>query len=227
MAERQAALSAARSRLVAEFNAAESALAQHSALFEAEFSAARPWLVERRDELRRLRFELAAAVALVAVKRGELGSAKRALRECEDEALKQLVLLPLFPELVALIFQLLPVDSRLRCREVCRSWCAFLADPRLWRVCNLSAASGVVAERTPALLYAAAERAQGALEELDVTGWRGLFAVEVVEDEEEEEEEDKLDTLLPVLHSNAGSLRVLRAWDCFTPLEWRLSTPDI
>ena len=199
MSERRAALVVARDRLAAEVDAAES-----------EFAAARRQLAYKGDALE--------------AKQGELAAAKRALRECEDEALKQLVLSPLFPELVALIFQLVPVDSRLRCREVCRSWCAFLADPRLWRVCNLSAASGVVAERTPALLYAAAERAQGALEELDVTGWRGLFAVEVVE---EEEEEDKLDTLLPVLHSNAGSLRVLRAWDCFTPLEWRLSTPDI
>jgi len=87
----------------------------------------------------------------------------------------------LLPEVVRLVFLLLPVDARLRCREVCRGWRDFLEDPHLWRVCDLSALSGVAAECTPALLRAATERAQGTLQELDVSGgavvgWLGVLA---------------------------------------------------
>ena len=146
-------------------------------------------------------------------------------RACETEALKQLVLAPLPTELVRLVFLLLPADSRLRCREVCRGWCAFLADASLWRVCDLSALSGVAAERTPALLRAATERAQGTLEVLDVTGWYGLL------EEEDEDDETKcicLTVLLPILHSNAESLVTLRTQDCFSHGDFRyLITADI
>jgi len=45
------------------------------------------------------------------------------------------------------------VDSRLRSREVCRGWRAFLADARHWQVLDLSLSSGV-ARRTLALLRA-------------------------------------------------------------------------
>jgi len=146
----------------------------------------------------------AAAAALVEAKRGQLAAAQRVLREGEDEALKQLVLAPLFPELASLVFALLPVDSRLRCREVCRGWRAFLADVRFWQVCDLSATSGV-ARRSPALLRAASERARGTLRELDVSCWyRGPVGegVETLDDEQ----------LLSVLRSNAASLLALRVW---------------
>ena len=165
-----------------------------------------------------------AAQQRLAAKRGELAAARRAERACEDETLKQLVLAPLPTELVRLVFLLLPADARLRCREVCRGWCAFLSDASLWRVCDLSARSGVVAERTPALLQAATERAQGTLEVLDVTGWYGLL--------EEEDEDDEncicLTVLLPVLHTNAESLVTLRTQDCFDHDLYRyLTTADI
>jgi len=156
-----------------------------------------------------LQAQLAAATALVAAKRGQLTAARRALREREDEALKQLVLAPLFPELASLVFALLPVDSRLRCREVCRGWRAFLADARHWQVLDLSLSSGV-ARRTLALLRAASERAQGTLRELDVSGWFHLVAAWG-------EEALRSEQLLPVLCANAASLLELRAWrpvDC-------------
>jgi len=151
-----------------------------------------------------LQAHLAAAAVLVEDKRGQLSAAQRALREREDEALKQLVLAPLFPELASLVFAQLPVDSRLRCREVSRGWRAFLADVRFWQVCDLSAASGV-ARRSPALLRAASERARGTLRELNVSEWYRMPVREGVETLDDEQ-------LLPVLRANAVSLLTLRSW---------------
>jgi F-box domain len=126
----------------------------------------------------------------------------------QDPALH--VLAPLFPELASLVFALLPVDSRLRCREVCRGWRAFLAGVRFWQVCDLGLSSGV-ARRSPALLRAASERARGTLRELDVSGWYRMGVGEgfVALDD---------DHLLPVLRANAASLLELRAWK---PLDGR------
>jgi len=85
-----------------------------------------------------------------------------------------------------------------------------------------------VAGRTPALLRAATERAQGTLQVLDVTGWRGLFEDLLPAYEEKEEESSRLSALLPVLQVNAGSLVELRAWDCFEPAgEYYLCVEDI
>ena len=140
----------------------------------------------------------------MATTREDLAAAKRALRKAEDEVLKQLVLAPLFPELVALVFQRVPVDTRLRCREVSRGWRAFLADARHWQVLDLSLSSGV-ARRSPALLRAASERVRGTLRELDVSGWFNLVAAWG-------EEALYSEQLLPVLRANAASLLELRAW---------------
>ena len=149
-----------------------------------------------------LQAQLAAATAFTAAKRDNLAAAERALRAGEDEALKQLVLAPLFPELASLVFaQLLPVDSRLRCREVCRGWRAFLADARHWQVLDLSLSSGV-ARRLLALLRAASERAQGTLRELDESGWYHMPVREEALGNEQ---------LLPILRSNAFSLLELRS----------------
>jgi len=125
----------------------------------------------------------------------------------QDPALH--VLAPLFPELALAIFALLPVDWRLRCREVCRGWRAFLADARHWQVLDLSLSSGV-ARSTHALLRAASERARGTLRELDVSGWLNMAAAEG-------EEELRTSQLLPIVRANAASLLELRAWkpvDC-------------
>jgi hypothetical protein len=74
------------------------------------------------------------------------------------------------PHALALaVCALLPVDQRLRCSEVCRGWRALLSDASLWLRLDLSAASGV-ARSSDALLRAAAVRAAGGLQALDLTG---------------------------------------------------------
>jgi hypothetical protein len=81
-------------------------------------------------------------------------------------------LAPLPHALALAVFALLPVDQRLRCREVCRGWRAVLTEEvSLWRRLDLSAC-GVSPnhEVTDGLLRAAAARAAGHLETLDVSG---------------------------------------------------------
>ena len=81
-------------------------------------------------------------------------------------------LLALPRPLALAIFALLPVDTRLRCSEVCRAWRALLADTSLWASCiNLSVSSGV-ARLSEALLRAAVAKAGGQLRALDITGQR-------------------------------------------------------
>jgi hypothetical protein len=82
------------------------------------------------------------------------------------------VLAPL-PLAVALkILALLPADCRLRCAEVSRAWRAAQTDCSMWTRLDFSPASGVVARVTDALLLAAAARAGGALQALDLSGCR-------------------------------------------------------
>ncbi len=78
---------------------------------------------------------------------------------------------PLPYALVLHILSLLPVDTRLLCAGVCRSWRAALEERSLWLRLDLSA-SGVSPKRavTDALLHAAAARARGELVALDVSG---------------------------------------------------------
>jgi hypothetical protein len=73
--------------------------------------------------------------------------------------------------ILLVIFSLLPVDMRLRCREVCPAWRAVLSAERsLWVRLDLSVSSGLLARRvTPALLRAAAALAGGQLEALNVS----------------------------------------------------------
>jgi hypothetical protein len=66
-----------------------------------------------------------------------------------------------------LILALLPVDTRLRCAEVCRDWRAALTERSLWLHLALSPESGV-GFATDALLRAAAARAGGGLLSLAV-----------------------------------------------------------
>jgi hypothetical protein len=104
---------------------------------------------------------------------------------------------PLPPALALAIFALLPVDARLRCREVCRGWRAVLRDRSLWLRLDLSKASGGLARcATDALLRAAAARAGGRLHFLDVSDCEGITPA----------------CMLEVLTANAGALRELRAW---------------
>jgi hypothetical protein len=45
---------------------------------------------------------------------------------------------PCAVEALTLVFSLLPVDARLRCREVCRAWRDALAASSLWTRLDLS-----------------------------------------------------------------------------------------
>jgi hypothetical protein len=70
---------------------------------------------------------------------------------------------------------LLPVDARARACVVCPSWNAALDDRRLWTRLDLSAGSGVepaLLKNAAGLLAAAALRAGGGLQFLDVSGCR-------------------------------------------------------
>jgi len=100
--------------------------------------------------------------------------------------------------LLSLIFLLLPVDDRLRCREVCRAWRDFLSDYSLWTLCDLGPRSGVAARARGSLLAAASARAAGRLASVDVSACDQL------------EEGD----LPAVAAANGGSLLELRAWGC-------------
>jgi hypothetical protein len=97
--------------------------------------------------------------------------------------------------LVLHILSLLPVDTRLRCAEVCRGWRAVLRDPGLWRRLDLTA-SGVSPNREPtdALLHAAAARAGGQLGALDVSCCDAITR----------------EALLAAVTANGGTLRELR-----------------
>ena len=75
-------------------------------------------------------------------------------------------LAPLPLPVVLHIFALLPVDVRLRCREVCRGWRAALEERAVWT--RLSFQGCVWRLNDGALLHAAVARAKGALESLDV-----------------------------------------------------------
>jgi hypothetical protein len=99
------------------------------------------------------------------------------------------------PAVAHAILLLLPVDARLRCREVCRAWRALAAEPRLWAVADLSAAGGA-ARPTAALLRAAAAAARGALRVLDLTDAPAEAFV--------------LEDLHAVVDSNAASLTDVR-----------------
>jgi hypothetical protein len=78
-------------------------------------------------------------------------------------------LAPLPLALALYVFSLLPVDQRMRCAEVCRGWRAVLSDVSLWLRLDLSPAGGV-ARATDALVRAAAVRAAGRLQALDLSG---------------------------------------------------------
>jgi hypothetical protein len=100
------------------------------------------------------------------------------------------------PALALQIFAALPADTRLRCAEVCKPWCAAVAERSLWTRLDLSETSGVTHAVTPALLRAAAAKARGALTALDVSGvWLPLYDDGVLRE---------------VVAANAGALRELR-----------------
>ena len=98
------------------------------------------------------------------------------------------------PAVLREILRRLPADHRARCACVCRRWRDVLSDPALWTVLDLRAASGVTVRVTPARLLAAAARAQGRLEVLNVLDDGRL-----------------LPALTAVATANASTLRELRS----------------
>jgi len=109
------------------------------------------------------------------------------------------VLHPLSPDLVELIFLLLPVRTRLCCLLVSHAWRACFNEPRLWLECDLSSAPQHLA---PALQRAAVARARGRLLRLDVSH-HSYTEVSVFHQ------------VLPVTWDNLG-LILLRAWNLGT-----------
>jgi hypothetical protein len=72
------------------------------------------------------------------------------------------------PHALALrVFGGVSVEERLRCREVCRSWCATLDDHTLWLRLDLTRAGGAAC--SVLLLLAATARAVGQLQALRLT----------------------------------------------------------
>jgi hypothetical protein len=108
------------------------------------------------------------------------------------------------PSVVYFIFSLLPVDCRLRCSEVCRSWRCALWEPTAWTRLHLTAAGGVRMparhfSRLPfdnqdALLALTAARAAGSVRSLHVSLTHVTHAA-----------------LLATAAINAGALRELHA----------------
>jgi hypothetical protein len=91
-----------------------------------------------------------------------------------------------------LVFLRLPLDTRLRCAEVCRSWRQAASTPLLWARLDLSS---VVKSASDGLLRAAAARAAGQLRSLDVSGCAAVTHAALLD---------------AVAAQHAGSLRTLR-----------------
>jgi len=93
-----------------------------------------------------------------------------------EAALSLPLLGPLPGDLVKLILRLLPLDRRLRAREVCRGWRFFLNDASFWTHVDLSPSCGVNPRfldswrRGLALLRAACVCAKGGLQSVDLSG---------------------------------------------------------
>jgi hypothetical protein len=103
--------------------------------------------------------------------------------------------------LLVRVLAALPLDCRLRCTEVCRTWRAAVSDRSLWLRVDLSATSGVTHEVTAALLHAAAMCAAGRMQTLVLP----LLVTKPL----------MLVTLLEVLQANSASIREL---DTTSPL---------
>jgi hypothetical protein len=119
---------------------------------------------------------------------------RRSARVAEAAERACTALAPLPHALVLLIFSLLPVDQRLRCLEVCKGWYATLNERSLWTRLDLSATAGLARPATDALLRAAAARAGGQLQTLDLTDSEAITQ----------------DALLAVARANADTLTELR-----------------
>jgi hypothetical protein len=107
---------------------------------------------------------------------------------------------PLPLSVVLHIFGLLPVDTRLRCLEVCRGWRSVLLERSLWTLVDVSRGARVHEGAAPGaldgLLRCASRRAGGGLQSLHVSVSDVTHRL-----------------LLRVAAANAGALRELHAYD--------------
>ena len=77
-------------------------------------------------------------------------------------------------DLIRRIFAHVPIETKLRCSEVCRKWRdALKLDSSTWQTLSFYKLSGLHYTNL-ALLHAALKRASGALLVLDLSGWAGL-----------------------------------------------------
>jgi hypothetical protein len=120
--------------------------------------------------------------------------------EADDELAQRTTIASLPHALLARVLARVPVDTRLRCAEVCRGWRDVLAERSLWAHLDLAAASGVTdvghAAIATALLRAASAKARGSLQTLNISDCEFWWGV-----------------LVEVLAANAGALVELRV-DC-------------
>jgi len=112
-------------------------------------------------------------------------------------------LAPLPLPIVLRIFGLLPVDTRLRCAEVCRGWRSVLQERSLWTHLDLSEAGGVrvsphLRDFWGALVTCAAERAAGGLQSLQVVATLPPWQKQILHA-----------SLMQAVTANAASLRFL------------------
>ncbi len=122
------------------------------------------------------------------------------MQSAPDEATTLGAFTALPPALTMHVFAHVPADTRLRCLELSRGFHALLADRSLWTRLQLPQSACVARTTTAdALLHAAARRAGGALEVLDLTSCKGISRA----------------ALLAVVAANAGTLRELRISGCF------------
>jgi hypothetical protein len=103
-------------------------------------------------------------------------------------------LAPLPQALALRVFFLLPVDARMRAREVSPCWRATLNEVSLWTSLDVSATAGLARPARDILLRAAAARAGGHLHTLDVSDCPFLTT----------------ETLMAVVGANSGTLTDLR-----------------
>ena len=166
-----------------------------------------PGLVVRdADDADALRAAEARAVAWQAralAAEAVMTALRRRVAALEERQNESRVLGPLPICVCHAIFLLLPVDTRLRCREVSRGWHACLSNPELWQLCDVSDTSGV-AHRTIALLRAATKRALGTLRALDVSGFQ----------ETSSGANGLVKALTEIAMENTEHLEKLRAWNC-------------
>jgi hypothetical protein len=106
---------------------------------------------------------------------GAPSTVRRAMASPEPVPYEQSLFATLAEDDVREIFSLLPVDTRLRCREVCPAWCELLDHAPSWFIMDLSPRSGVAPRNVSmGLLRALKERSKGLVEVLDVSNCGAL-----------------------------------------------------